>query len=643
MQNAADARMENRTRAFPLGPDNTALFPGREYRRAITGLREGMERGCRLMCLVGPAGIGKSMLLRSLRGQLPRGFIHEISQPPLGGVLSRLAAGLGLDVAGDEEAAVQRRIREYFAASRPKGAAVIQVIDDAETLSRDDLALVRRLFDPVRGQILLAGQPQLLSLFSADDGTWTVTQPDRIYYLEPLLRDEIGAYIRHRLNEAGFDRELFEPEAITAVAAYSGGVPRLINLLCFTALASAEFDVSTPISVECIHEAARQRMEIGNYPFPSPPSASGWRPVPSPALRAASEPNRDSGDVDETMAFIAGERRLRGERSVRFGPGRVLLSLMVGAAVGIAITRLSLMGIAGLNILPHASAAAVSHSVEPYVQRMKAGLVDMAEWIIAWAGPESSSVNDAGTAQVGDATATVSMTAGAAIHGEDAPSPAAAAQQGDKSAPPTTNASPPAVAAARAPAALPARAAAVDSVKAAGDAAPEKAKEAADIAEAASGQGGSDSAGIAQRNQDDEAAARLTIAQREHIARLYAERAQYDIQSGRLQDAWISIRRGLRLAPNDAGLRELKRSVPTGQIGQIEEQMPQDIPSSLPVRIDPPRNEITRLDMRRTRYKWPNQRRDALLGIGYGIQAAPDGGAAPGMKLQAQKEVERQK
>ena len=589
MSNTVNGLFEKRIRAFPLGPDKTTLFLGRDYRHTLEGLRDDMEQGCRLLCLVGPAGIGKSMLLRTLRTQLPRGIISEISQPPLGGLLSRLAVGLGSDIAGDDEAAVQQRFREYFATPRQEDIAVIQVIDDAESLTRDDLALARRLFESIQGQILLVGQPPLLSLFSADDGAPTEIQPDRIYYLEPLSPEEVGAYIRHRLNEAGFDRELFVPEAIAAVNAYCGGLPRLINLLCFTALASSEFDVSTPIAAECIHDAARQRMEIGNYPFMCPPLAPGWRPIPSAADgHDAREANRSHSDVDENIAFIAGELRSRSDRPARFGYGRLLLSLVAGVVLGILISRTSMMGgEEQSDIAPHDSATAASHPMQLYLRRMKAGLVDMAEWVISWAGPESTSASNSAMAH--------------------------------RDTPPRSQAkhSPQAVTGIQTPAASPARPADVSLSSAAGGSTSEEPKESTAVAATASEQTGN-SASVEQQQGQDDQVAHLTATQREHLADLYADRAQYDIQSDRLQDARISIRRGLRLVPDDPRLLELNHSVVATiasrqhetpqqrEDGQNQQKIPHAIPS-LPVEIVPQQQESILPYLQQTHYEWPNR------------------------------------
>jgi general secretion pathway protein A len=424
MSDTVSTLFEKRTRAFPLGPDKIPLFLGRDYRHALNSIRDDLKQGCRLLCLVGPAGMGKSMLLRTLRTQLPPGIVSEISQPPLGGLLSRLAAGLGMEDGDEDEAAVQQRFQEYFAAPEQGDSAVIQVIDDAECLTRDDLALLRRLFEPVQGQILLIGQPPLLSLFATDNGDQNEIQPDRIYNLEPLSLEEVGAYIRHRLNEAGYDRELFVPEAVAAVSAYSGGLPRLVNLLCFMALASSEFDVSAPISADTIHDAARQRLQTGNYPFVRPPLAPGWRPIPTPAaVHDSDKAHRNRRELDERSALSVGKPRGQKYGSARFGYGSMVLTLMTGVTLGIIVSQVWMTGNVPQTAAHSADAtAAMSRPLNTYLRGMRAGLVKMAEWVIDWAGPASTSAANTGMAPEHDA--------GAAPHREVAPSQAALALPG---------------------------------------------------------------------------------------------------------------------------------------------------------------------------------------------------------------------
>lgn len=353
------------TRAFPLGPDSFALFPGRDYRRALEGLGEDLRRGARLLCLVGPPGIGKSMLLRSLRVRLHRGWVGELAQPPLGGVLPRLADALGAG-SGAAEPALLRRLQELRAAGRAERLPIIQIIDDAETLSRDDLTLLRRLFGAVQGQLLLVGQPPLLRLF---DGA-SEPMPDGVYRLEPLAADEVGAYLRHRLNEAGLDRGLFDDEAVAAVAAYSGGVPRLINLLCFTTLADVDSTSDAPVTAARIHAAARHRAVHGGYPFLQPPPAARSEPPPEP----------------ENVAMVVGERREWQSEPRPHGYWRMAGVLMLGLALGIMAARVpSLHGFEGTSLAR--AAEELGAGADKALRGAETTLAEASRGLAAWLSP----------------------------------------------------------------------------------------------------------------------------------------------------------------------------------------------------------------------------------------------------------------
>jgi type II secretory pathway predicted ATPase ExeA len=544
--------MERWTRAFPIGPDNYAPFPGRDFRRALEGLSEDLRRGCSLLCLVGPAGSGKSRLLCSLRARLPRGFIGEIAQPPLGGLLSRLADGAGAASANEGE--VLRRFREFRDAGRAEGLRIIQIIDDAETLSRADLALLRRLFPAVHGQVLLVGQPALLELFTGEEAA---AVPDRVYCLEPLSADEVGAYIRHRLNEAGFDRGLFEPEAIAAIHAYSGGLPRLINLLCFTVLAGTAFQHQTPLAAAQVHQAARHRVDNGSYPFVRPPPASRGELAPSP----------------ENTAVVVDERRRRvREGSAVSGFGRTAWVLAAGVVLGAAAAHMPVSGL----------------KVEGVTQRLGLALAAAGKTLSGWW--PSSSVSPPAAPQVSAAP----------------PGPVAAFEAAP--AAPERAVMPPKPAVGTAARAI--------------HAAPEPA-----VAAPPAG--------------NDDEAARLSLAERRHLARLYAERAQYEMRSGRWIDARISILRGLRLVPDDPDLQGLDRGV-KGVLGRVsapadaaeQPEGPRQVPAG------PGKDRITQLYLQRAEYERQNRRlQDALASINYGLKEDPDNGPLLNMRRQVMEEL----
>ena len=675
-----DTMLEQRTRAFPLGPDNATLFPGRYYRRALLGLREDLRQRSRLLCLVGPAGVGKSMLLRKLRGQLPLGYVGEISQPPLGGLMSRLADGLGMKVAGEDEAMLQRRFQKFFAATQTQDAPVIQIIDDAETLKPPDIALLQRLFDSLNGQILLVGQPELMSLFSPGKASRDLRKPDRIYHLDPMPNAEVGEYIRHRLQEAGFDQELFTTEAIEAVYQYCSGLPRLINLLCFTALASSEFDTAKCVDAECIHAAARQRMQTGSYPFLCSPSqgvfrcslkqksdrrsdiqydtsifrgsGQGRRPttgrfnddgedkLSEPAFAHKASQTQATGwddysdDDDIDPIVISDKRDFASNTSVLRRPGRMLLLLAAGLLAGFVIARSPLMESSESDT--HDDDGSVSSSTFAPSGRT-IGHDDAVQDAGRNAATSLDSDRQANEVKRQSASAASIATA----TGENSDSQSAETAKDHAAVDPT----PPLVTRNVAPIAAQDKSDADVVDRAPTDkTSPEEGRRSSATVTASS-----------DGNDQQDAAKSLTATQREHIAGLYADRAQYERQAGRLRDAQISIRRGLELAPNDPRLQELNRTVLTAleTTGNARQQVenrrlprrkPMDIiPSSAAVSVTPEQEKITHLYMQRAEYEWRNQRlRDALVSIGYGLEEDPDNGTLLDMREKVLAELNKQ-
>ena len=128
-----------------------------------------------------------------------------------------------------------------------------------------------------------------------------------------------------------------------------------------------------------------------------PPLAPGWRPIPTPAVEYAPDELLGSRqNVDENNSFIAGKLRWINDRAAHLGSSRILLTLMIGVTLGIFISQLWMTGSTPPAAAKSAASdAAMSHPLDGYLQGMKKDLVDMAEWVINWAGPESSPDNSA--------------------------------------------------------------------------------------------------------------------------------------------------------------------------------------------------------------------------------------------------------
>ncbi|MBC8026926.1 MAG: AAA family ATPase, partial [Steroidobacteraceae bacterium] len=125
-----------------------------------------------------------------------------------------------------------------------EGKRIVLVVDEAQNLGADVLEQVRLLTNLETEtqkllQIILIGQPELRELLGRVELRQLAQRITGRYHLDPLESEETAAYVRHRLRVAGATREIFTSGALREVQRLSGGVPRLINIICDRALLGA--------------------------------------------------------------------------------------------------------------------------------------------------------------------------------------------------------------------------------------------------------------------------------------------------------------------------------------------------------------------------------------------------------------------
>jgi type II secretory pathway predicted ATPase ExeA len=163
---------------------------------------------------------------------------------------------------------------EAFVAERAAGRRrALLIVDEAQNLTADNLEELRMLSNlNAHSQtlsVVLAGQPALRETLRRPDLEQLSQRVVAEYHLRPLEREETRRYVRHRLAVAGAaERPIFADGALDAVFAHSGGVPRLVNILCDNALAFS-FACGMPAVLEAqIHEIARDRRDHTVLPLP---------------------------------------------------------------------------------------------------------------------------------------------------------------------------------------------------------------------------------------------------------------------------------------------------------------------------------------------------------------------------------------
>ncbi len=231
---------------FGLTPDTDFFFASPSHREALDTLRYALANGEGFIRIVGNVGTGKTLLCRTLLAELSANaralYLPNPALDPAG-ILLAVAAELGFELAASESAyTVQRSIETRLIDLAQVGIQVVLVIDEAQAMAPQSLETVRLLSNLESEKrkllsIVLFGQPELDARLDAIPQFKT-----RISFhdtLRPLTRDELAAYLEHRLVRAGRDRAvapLFSARTVAALHAASGGVPRIANVIAHKAL-----------------------------------------------------------------------------------------------------------------------------------------------------------------------------------------------------------------------------------------------------------------------------------------------------------------------------------------------------------------------------------------------------------------------
>ncbi|RCX29921.1 ExeA family protein [Thioalbus denitrificans] len=253
---------------FSITPDPRYLYMSGRHQEALAHLLFGLQQGGGFVQLTGEVGTGKTTLCRSLVEQVPEqvdlALILNPRQTPVE-LLASLCDELHVDYPGGTASikTLVDRLNAHLLEAHARGRRTVLVIDEAQNLSPEVLEQVRLLTNLETAtekllQILLIGQPELREVLARPDLRQLAQRITARYHLTPLSADETGAYVRHRLAVAGLTPRLFTPGAVRQVHRLSGGVPRLINILCQRALLGAYAEGAERVDADLVRRAERE-------------------------------------------------------------------------------------------------------------------------------------------------------------------------------------------------------------------------------------------------------------------------------------------------------------------------------------------------------------------------------------------------
>lgn len=261
---------------FSLTPDPRFLYRSESHDVALQQVWQAIRRKEGFIVLTGDIGTGKTTLCRTLLEQFDQTtFTALILNPFLSveellrevllsfGVVSKDALKTGrLATASKHE--LIRTLHDFLLSLVPLHGSAVLIIDEAQHLSPDVLEEIRILSnletnDQKLLQIVIVGQLNLLDLLHKTELRQLDQRISIRCSLKALTREEVEAYVTHRLWVArGSTSVSFTPKAFDLVHAISGGVPRMINLLCDRALMVACEAQTSKIAEDQVVAAAGQ-------------------------------------------------------------------------------------------------------------------------------------------------------------------------------------------------------------------------------------------------------------------------------------------------------------------------------------------------------------------------------------------------
>jgi len=311
-----------RERPFDLAPNPRFLLPTATHREALANLEYGLTGRKGLTLMIGEAGSGKTTVIRAAlaRWQTAGHAVAHLNNPTLtrNEFIEFLTDSFNLPpaVAGSKTRFLAA-LTAFATERHGRGQVTALLIDEAQSLSAELLEEVRLLVNIETAtdklfQVILAGQPELATRLN-ESGLRQIKQRVALRCnLTTLSVSEVAAYVAGRIHVAGgVAAKVFTREAVMAIHAHSGGVPRVISVICDNAMLAGFAANRRPITSETIEEVCR---DFDLQPIGAAPAVSAAHPV-APAPEVDDAPREEP--AKETEAETSASREMFEHYSVR--------------------------------------------------------------------------------------------------------------------------------------------------------------------------------------------------------------------------------------------------------------------------------------------------------------------------------------
>ncbi len=247
-----------RENPFNLTPDPRFVFLSKNHREAFAHLLYGINNRVGFIALSGEVGSGKTTVLRALLSQLDADrhrtaliFNPCLSPPEL---LQTINREFGISTHTSDGSSLLDALNLFLLQQNAEGRTAVLAIDEAQGLEASVLEQIRLISNLETDrekliQIILSGQPEFVQILKRNEMRQLSQRINVRYHLQPMDFQDTVRYINHRLEVAGGKGGvLFSRGALKRIYRYSGGLPRLINVVCDRALLAGYTRDTTRIS-----------------------------------------------------------------------------------------------------------------------------------------------------------------------------------------------------------------------------------------------------------------------------------------------------------------------------------------------------------------------------------------------------------
>src|SRR5210317_2239319 len=261
-------------KAFNLNPDPEYFYMSREHENAYVHLEYAIRESKGFAVITGEVGSGKTTLINYLLYKLKLdiniGLITN-TNIPASQFLKAICREFEIDVDVREKVDIMEIFQDFLLERYAQNERVLLIIDEAQNISTEAMEEIRMLSNLEAEkshliQIILVGQPELRNKLQRNDLKQFAQRVSSHYHINGLNKVEVNNYIRYRLKVGEANNpDIFKKDAIELIYQHSLGIPRIINVICDTALVYGYADGQKIIDKNLVETVIKEREESGIF------------------------------------------------------------------------------------------------------------------------------------------------------------------------------------------------------------------------------------------------------------------------------------------------------------------------------------------------------------------------------------------